>query len=325
MKFLILYPNHGDWPGEGMNYHSFYQALSKIADVKMAGEGYSLHRPNETIDQTVKRLYGDDLPDWVIERDDRFHIPKPQGRDYKVGVFISDLHGKHEYKIKDPESFVELINHANYQGVFYRYNLIEGTKYRSDIHKHIRAPTYWVPWSVDTETFYKRPGTTIDVSFVGATYRDVYPMREDILENLKDVAIGYTVISELRPPYRVPISELIKKKYFVGERYAQLLGQSRIFIFDCSKYRYPLQKFFEAMASGCLVMSNKPTEAHSLGFVDGKTYVEIKPENWRKRLRHYLENKDEAQAIAKAGMNITRKFHSHETRAKQFIEILSKD
>jgi len=325
MKFLILYPNHSDWPGEGMNYHSFYQALSKVADVKMAGEGYPDYRPNETIDQIVKRLYKDDSPDWVIERDDRFHIPKPKNRDYKIGVFISDLHGKHEYSIKDPERFAKLIDHANYDAVFYRYNYIEGTPFESNIHHMIRAKTYWIPWSVDTKTFYKRLKTNIDITFIGAVYKHVYPMRKDILENLRKIAEGHTVVSRHRPPYRTSIKELIKRGYYVGEKYADLLGRSKIFIFDCSIYRYPIQKFFEGMASGCLVMSNSPTTSSNLGFVDKRTYIEITPENWRKRLRYYLENQDEAQVIAKAGMNITRKFHSHEIRAKQLVKILSKD
>jgi spore maturation protein CgeB len=70
-------------------------------------------------------------------------------------------------------------------------------------------------------------------------------------------------------------------------------------------------------------MSNKPSMSKYLGFVDGKTYVNIDTGNWEEKLRWLLENPDKVRQIARSGMKNTLMNHSHQTRAEQFLEILN--
>jgi len=58
--------------------------------------------------------------DWVIDRDNALHEKKLENRGYRIGHFISDIHAKHYYKIKNPVKYVEAINDVGYDAVFMR-------------------------------------------------------------------------------------------------------------------------------------------------------------------------------------------------------------
>ena len=144
-------------------------------------------------------------------------------------------------------------------------------------------------------------------------------------ENIQGVAHGYKVLRREAPKGKTFTRDVksLDSSYLVGENYAKTLGESRMLLFGCSIYRYALQKFFEASACHCLVVSNKPGMAERLGFIDDKTYVEVSNENWRKRLLYLLENPTHGQRIALAGMKNVLKNHTHDVRAKQFLKELS--
>ena len=327
MKILIRYPNHSQWPGEGMNYHSFFLAMSKVhgAEVIMAGPGYKQYVGEETLTESIERLYGNDTPDLVIDADNNFEARFPKDREYKVGVFVSDLHAKHDYKISTPEGFRDLIANSDYDLIFNRYLKIYGTKLEPNTLVQTGKRHLFVPWSFSGKIFHPI-NKRIDVTFLGATY-DCYPIRADILANLKREFPKYRTVAKLRPPYRTSIRKLLAApgdKYHVGIRNGTILGKTKIFIFDCSVYRYPIQKFFEGMGSGCLVMSNAPSSARALGIVNGDTFVEINNINWRSKLRYYLTHEDEAAKIARKGLGVATNYHNHHRRANTFIEMMRK-
>ena len=112
------------------------------------------------------------------------------------------------------------------------------------------------------------------------------------------------------------------KDAYVGERYAELLNKTKIMIFGCSIYRYPVQKYFESTASGCLVLSNEPSTAKQLGFIDNETYVDINQFDWEAVLTYCLENYDNLKRIVRGGLKNTLMNHTHEKRVNEWLEML---
>jgi len=273
------------------------------------------------MDLTVKRVMPD--CDWVIDRDNHLDEKTPKNRDYKVGHFMSDLHGKHHYGITSPVGYAKLLNSVGYDAVFMRYPSLYGTRYQPKVvYDWIRCDRHWVPWSVDVDAFAPKP-KSVDVSFIG-TVGACYPLREDIWEKLYIAARGYKIIRERAPRGKTYDRDIqgLKDNYLIGEGYRDALAKTRILIFGCSIYRYALQKFFEGSSSQCLIMSNEPGMAKKLGFVDGKSYVEVDEGSWEEKLRYYLDNIYEAKRITREGMKNVLMNHSHQTRATQFLGLL---
>lgn len=325
LRILWLTHKGEGYVGAPQTQYEFEQETAKLCECRFAGEGWKDYMPNESMDKTVARIYGDHPPDWVIDKDNNLHNKKPRNRRYKVGHFISDLHGKHHYNIHDSFDYADLLNSAGYDAVFMRYPLIYGTWYRPEIvYDRLEAEKQWVPWSIDPDRFRVRRKVW-DVAFLGSRGH-YYPLRNHIWEELHSVTHGYKVLRREAPKgttYSRDIKSL-DKSYLVGENYAKTLGESRILLFGCSVYRYALQKFFEAPACHCLVVSNRPGMAKRLGFRDGKTYVEVTEENWREKLLYLLENPIYTQKIARAGMKNVLMNHTHQKRAKQFLEGLER-
>lgn len=265
--------------------------------------------------------------DWVIDRDDDLHNPKPskRKRGYKVGLFTSDLHGKWSYGLDNPVAFTELINSAGYDAIFMRYKLVYGTHHRPDVvWDRLKPDVYFLPWSVDDNLFKPSRKKPIDVASIGSTY-NCYPLRKEINEGIYYICRGKRLLLKNAPrgkTFERGISDL-SKDYLVGGDYAKALGDTRIFITGCSIYRYPLQKFFQATAAGCMLLSNEPATAKELGFINDETYFEIDEKTWEQCLRYFLDNPSEVKKIARAGRKNTLMNHTHDTRAKEFIEILS--
>lgn len=320
LNILVLAPSGVNHIDEAENYHDFYTELANHTEVKFAGSGFPDHKPDESMHETVQRVMPD--TDLVIDMDHNLHNKKPRNRNYLVGLFVSDLHGKHYYNARSAEEHIQLINDAGYDVVFLRYPKLCGTKsHRNIYHEKLDAQVFWVPWSIDIRK-YKPKKKDVDITFLGSTY-DCYPLRKLIWGGLYYVGRGHRIVREKRPPgdpYEINVSET-PSQFYVGKRYHDVLGRTRIFPFGCSIYRYPLMRFFEGTSAGCLVMSNPPSMAKYLGLVDGDTYIEINEFDWEEQLKYFLENDSERKRIASEGMKLTRKHHNHKIRAKQFLEL----
>jgi len=312
-----------EYVGAPHTQYEFEQEVAKLCNCKFAGKGWGDFRELEHMSETVKRVMPN--ADWVIDYDNNLHVKKPNNRKYKVGHFISDLHGKHHYGLTSPVGYVEMINKANYDAVFMRYPLIHGTSHRPDVvYDRLTCDKHWVPWSVDVD-YYRPKDKRVDVSFIG-TLGTCYPLRKEMWEGVYYVARGHKIIREQSPPgktYERHTDKLIHT-HLVGSKYRDMLAETRMFLFGCSTYRYPLQKFFEASASECMIMSNSPSMAKKLGFIPNKTYVEVSEIDWEEQLLYYLDNPDSVKKIAVRGRLNTVEKHNHKVRAKEFVEMLKK-
>ena len=320
LKILWLRENGENIIGAHTTQYEFEQVVGKYADCKYAGKGFPDYVAEETIEQTVDRVMPD--ADWVMDSDTNYHIKKPQDKSYKVGVFISDIHGKHLYGINNPVEWAYMLKKAEYDAIFMRIPLIYGTPYRPEVvYEILQDNARWLPWSVNINKFYRRDEMKYDVTFLGAR-GDNYPLRKIITEGIYHVARGYKILCSAYPTLGGQPKSRYGSDYIIGDKYYDALGSSRILIFDVSRYRYPLIKLFEGSASGCLLMTDPPAMNKRLGFRHRLTYAEIDDVTWEEGLQYYLKHPKEAKKIADRGMRMTRKYHTHEVRAQQFVKIL---
>lgn len=321
MKILFLTRKGDGLVGAPHTYHEFEQAVGKEAECMWAGRDWPLYSAKESIDLTVKRVMPD--ADWVIvDKNKLERALSPKKRSYHVGVFISDLHGKFTHGIRNPTQFRDYLNQLNYDAFFLKYLEVHGCGVNPHLFEEgLRGKVFHLPWSIDAKKHNWRRKKH-DVAFIGAV-GETYPLRTEIYANLYHVARGYNIICCTSP--RGKTFDRSWDNYengYVGERYVDLLNETKIMIFGCSKYRYPVQKYFESTGSGCLVLSDQPSSAKKLGFIDGKTYADINTFDWETVLRYCLENYDSVKHIARGGLKNTLMNHSHEARAREFVEML---
>jgi hypothetical protein len=327
MRILLL-RKRGEWAyGSPLYFHEFEQELGKHADCIHAGPDWPLYRESETVDQTVKRIYGDNPPDWVIDRE---RIEKlDQNRQYMVGHHLTDLHGRISSGIRNSPKLLKLINSIGYDAVFmktpYIYNNKVPPSYFVD---HLKPSWYFLPYSIDPKKFYPRFPKEHDVTLIGSVAAR-YPVRKAAWEELPDFChqYGFKCLMNNKGPR--PSWEAAKwendSRYYIRDRYAEALGKSRFFIFCGGIYGYPVQKYFEVPASGCLPLAERLRGwGKTLGFIDGETYVAVDKRSWKEKILYYNKNYAEASKIIEKGRKLVLKRHTHQLRVREFLEILER-
>ena len=100
------------------------------------------------------------------------------------------------------------------------------------------------------------------------------------------------------------------------------LEQTR-FVYTCgSALGYPLRKFFEIPAHGCLLVAVPFFGAADLGFVDGHTMIAARPDQLPEVMRQLERDPERAQTIASAGRRMIFERHGAVARGRQLREVL---
>lgn len=314
------------------------QEISKLVECQWSGEGWKNHIPGETLSQTVKRLYRNDPPDWIISNRPNLleynEISKESfHRNYRIAVTLTDLH-------MNPKIWIRVINKfADVSLMRYLYSPYEIKKYFFNkirrcrsldpffYQKNIKSKILHFPWFTDSTIYKPNIKKDWDVIFLGSSEKKIYPLRDLIVKNLPKYAKlnGWRYLIKGRPPGQTisrNIKGLKKEGYIVGDIYADVVARSKIFIFGSSIFKYPLSKYFEIMGSGTLVMADKPQTAETLNFISGENFVEINEKNWIEKLHYYLEDDAERERISKKGYETVMKYHNSQIRARQIISFL---
>jgi len=319
--------------------HSLEKEVSKHADCQWVGKGWRDHRPGEKLNESIKRLYGNDPPDWVVSNRADLKEYKAYGsprsdRPYGMVMTLADLH-------VDPQEWVRGANNG-YDVTLMRYlyspyvkkSLLGRYRYYQKIDpefyvKNLTTKIHHFPWFTDPSIYKPSSEKEYDVVFLGSSEKKVYPLRNAIVRDLPRLCKekGWRYMLKGRPPGETTqrnISELLNQGYVVGERYAETIARSKVFIFGSSIFRYPLSKYFEVMGSGALVMADEPQTAQQLHLKDRENYVRVSKENWKNTLEYYLENDEERERIASKGYDTVMKYHSVAVRAKELVDLLNK-
>lgn len=313
--------------------------VSKQAECEWNGSGWENHVPNEHINDTVKRIYGNDPPDFIVSN-------RPDYQEYKLLTetrtedtppAVMTLVDNHV----DPAKWVDVANRG-FKGTLMRYmhspyvkkslfnKMVYYSKFDPDYYiKNIVNMKLHFPWFTDHRIYKPIEEKEYDVIFLGTSRKKVYPLRHDIVNDLQRICKkkGWRFLIRDRPPgetvsRRIP--DLIKQGFIVGGKYAETVAKSKIFVFGNSIFDYPLSKYFEVMGCATLVMADKPQSAEELHFEAGENYVEINREDWKNKLEYYLEDDAERERIARNGYETVMRYHTSEVRAKQLLDFLDK-
>ncbi|MFC7394380.1 glycosyltransferase [Scopulibacillus cellulosilyticus] len=219
------------------------------------------------------------------------------------GIIMHDL----KYKMHLRKSFIEQENVRHIFSI-YRDPFI---KYFGEFQDRM----IWFPHHVPDSIFkdYSLPKTT-DILMSGALWPHIYPFRNKMYQVLK----SHPQFKYIPHPGYQDVNEQ-NSDIFVGERYAKLINQSKIFLTCDSAEHFALLKYYEVLASGTLLLAPSNPELQELGFEDGKTIVEINEENFMEKIQFYLQHDHERELIVKQGLNMVKERH---TTAKRVQEIL---
>lgn len=183
----------------------------------------------------------------------------------------------------------------------------------------------WWPFSINPEIFKDwQLEKDIDYLLMGQVYdpdgtnntntpKGRYPFREAVLKKMKDVD-GFVYHSH--PGHDAPTTAIL------NERYAQELNRSKIFFTCGGVYKYPVLKYFEALACRTLLLAEPVQDITELGFVDGEHFVACDPSDFYEKAVNFLENESERQLITDRGYEFIHDFHTNEARAQQLVHYI---
>lgn len=327
MKILFMIADRKHTAGTKFKYYLLQQALSKIVDCKWGDL-------NLSISQNIKGLYGNDYPDWVLcipfsklEQGYWIRYRAPMNKRYKIGAIISDLHACAMLKVSS-EGYCEALNRARFDAVLmsnYKVGYARAPYHPIDpdyFVRNLNMPRYLMPWC-DCPNLYNHDKTKVyDVTFVGGIHKKQYPLRFDIYNRLPALAQRNKWKFICNNTW-FPNEDDLRLGLPVGTKYRRVICQSKILIFGSSLYKYPVGKYFEAMASGTLAMADAPSDPELYHFIPNHNFVEVDLYDWQRKLEYYLTHDKERETIAKRGYETFLKYHTCDIRAKEVIKFLS--
>lgn len=284
------------------SFHYLLIELSKLTDLIVWHRAGSIHNILNELSVT---------PDFILVNEfgetNSPNITELSSLKIPYGVYLHDLHYKIEQRRK-------LLNKEKPQFIF--------TYYRDKFYEYF--PEFcdrmiWLPHHVNTEVFtdYLLP-KDMDWLLLGAVHKSVYPLRHKILEVMRNKP-GFVYYQH--PGYR-NISEQEKKQVYVWENYAMTINRAKMFLTCDSRYKYPINKYFEVLACNTLLLAPSSPELKDLGFVPGKHFVDITEKDFEEKANYYLDHEKIRKKIAKQGYEMVCKMHSTVNRAKQLVNII---
>lgn len=102
---------------------------------------------------------------------------------------------------------------------------------------------------------------------------------------------------------------------FARDRYKRLIENSDASFVSGSALGLPVRKYFEIPALGCLMVGVPFNKMKSLGFNEGEHYIEAAPEQLPAVHRWLIENRQQAEDIARRGSGFVWSKHSDSARA----------
>ena len=335
VKVLSLWRDYSDMVRMNALYYQ-EKALGKKMELKIARDHRSvrerLGRARKNLNETVETIMPD--ADWVILSGMGFNPPKK--RDYKIALFLADIHCARSLKLS-PQELCKYLNKKTFDAYLMHYTKlayqaiptfkpIEHDYYLT----HLKGPKLHFAPALDPSYSYPSDKPKkYDVAFLARAHEYVHALRYKIMTGLPKLARnnGWKVIIRERPPGRTgqrSIKKMLKKGYIVGQKYNETLARSKAFIFGLGLFKYPALKFVEGMSTRTCVFSDPPLTAKSLHYIPDWNFVRINGSNWRRKLKYYLRHDEEREEIAENGYQTFMKYHTVDVRAGQLARFLEK-
>jgi hypothetical protein len=219
-----------------------------------------------------------------------------------TGLFINDAHRF----VDERKAYIQKNN------IQYLFSVVREKFY--ELYPMYRDRFIWFPHYINPEIFkdYKEE-KKIPLLMLGAV-SDLYPLRQKILKFYQN---NKNFVYQSHPGYR-QFSE--DNKELIGENYARLINQAKIFFTTGSVLKYPVLKYFEVPACKTLLLAPTFKELEDLGFIPGKHFVAINETNFASLTNAYLNNEKARNEIIEQGHKFILENHTLEIRAKQLVE-----
>lgn len=300
---LILYGIPGVTTSIIPPYNRFNQKLNILAFSKIYPQ---IFRYNDI--KNIRKIINQKKPDILVMGErllSHLNYKKNIGMSIPKILIVNDIHNV----LKRINNLATYIDENNIVLILTRL------KYTIPIlKKYLSVDIKWLPWSVQTNVFkdYGAP-KKFDVFSSGAI-SGYYPTRKKIK------SLGYHY-------QRYPIIPLFGSISQKGIRldYAKQLSCSKIFLFTNSHLYFAIMKYFEGMASDCMVIAPTPNDSEDLGFISGKNFVGIDQNsltNIRNEIIYYLGNKEERENIISCANETIQNRHTTEIRVSEFMDMI---
>ncbi|WP_299092527.1 glycosyltransferase [uncultured Metabacillus sp.] len=177
----------------------------------------------------------------------------------------------------------------------------------------------WLPHHVNIEVYkdFQLP-KTINWLIMGAIVRHIYPLREIMLNTMKNQPgfvyhphPGYTEVQN------------VNSGSLIGDDYAKEINRSKMFLTCNSVYGYTLMKYFEVLGCNTLLMAPATKETTDLGLIDGVHFIAVNRDNFMEKAKYYLIHEEERKAISQNGYEFVRAHHSTKARVQHLLENIS--
>ncbi|MBY6036300.1 glycosyltransferase [Fictibacillus nanhaiensis] len=222
------------------------------------------------------------------------------------GIIMHDLH----YKLPRRRRLIEKEKPAL---IFSHYRDAFKKSFPNHADKFV-----WFPHHVPEELF-KDFGLQKDIPMLmaGAMFPHIYPFRNMLFNYYRKDKRFHSI---QHPGYRKVRDS--NRGYVVGESYARYLNRSKIFFTCDSVYKFPVLKYFEALACHTLLLAPGSKELLDLGFIDNMTYVSINQNNFAQKAEHFLANDAERNRIIRNGYALIKQRHTTAIRAKEMVNTI---
>ena len=300
MKILFLSPNQIHRYNWG--HQLFRNEIGRHHNTVYYGEGFPHYNPLWSVQDIIKKKYGNGFPDLVMTYGWRYS---------------KDFNGMGDIDI--PKAHI-VVDYGRPQGIIRQDSFHRKNKYNllfvitQNAHRLItkntpEMPAHIIPFSVDTNIY--KPLNIPKENVVLAAFNsrpDVYPNRTKIRRALKQ--LGIKVIQK-----RVIHNQLIKA-----------INRCKISVTSNNIFASLSMRYTETLACGGFLLADKPEDLESVGFEDGKhlvLYTDIK--DFKEKVKYYMNPKhdSERQKIEKTGMKIVRENHSCKKRVEQMTKIIN--
>lgn len=176
-------------------------------------------------------------------------------------------------------------------------------------------PGIFKDWQLEKENDYLLMGQVYDPDGSNKTNtpKGRYPFREEVLKKMRDID-GF--VYHAHPGHDAPPTAIL------NEKYAQELNRSKIFFTCGGQYKYPVLKYFEALACRTLLLAEPVQDILDLGFKDGHHFVACDLSNFQEKALYYLDHEKERQLITDNGYELIHTYHTNDARAQQLVHYI---
>ena len=307
MRVLIIAPNQiSKW---NWGHQQLRNEFSQYCEVVYYGAGFS-NKGNTNIAEVVEELGPFDC---ILTWDQTYCNYFDSIKDIKIpkAVFLVD--------------YVPSVNKANKNDEFMRKHEFDIAFLRSSYCMELFAQRkrrgsipsntdpVFLPFGVNTFVYNdKKIDRVYDVCAIFSIVSWAYPRRSALVDALQCMA-GISLLTAGHG----------NKGKIVHNSYVEAINKSKVFVNSNGTYKAVLMKYFEVMACRTLLITDKPTDADYMGFVDGENIVFYRNIGEAvKKVRYYLDHPQERERIATNGYNLVRAFHGNDKRVKDVLTVM---